>query len=120
MTILDANAILRYILNDVEEQADKVEEILQTDHVLILPEILAEVIYILTKYYNQPRSSTSECLLEFLNDADNCKDFLLCSLNLFGSSNFDFVDCLLYSYSKHQGHNILSFDKKLMNLVRKC
>jgi hypothetical protein len=34
--ILDANAILRYVMDDIKEQADAVENILQNNNVLIL------------------------------------------------------------------------------------
>jgi predicted nucleic acid-binding protein len=48
--ILDANAILRYVIDDIKEQADAVENILQDNDVLILPEVMAEVVYVLTKW----------------------------------------------------------------------
>ena len=35
--ILDANAILRYVLDDIKEQADAVEKTLENETVLILP-----------------------------------------------------------------------------------
>ena len=33
--ILDANAILRYILDDIKEQADAVQEILQNEEIIV-------------------------------------------------------------------------------------
>ena len=115
--ILDANAILRYILDDIQEQADSIEKILQNENVLILPEVMAEVVYVLTKYYNQPRDTAANCLLQFLQDADCDSKTLKDALETFGDSNFDFVDCLLYEYSKQAGYRVFTFDKDLIKLI---
>ena len=116
--ILDANAILRYVLDDIKEQADAVEKTLENEIVLILPEVIAEVVYVLTKYYNQPRNTSAEHLLHFLEDADCNSIVLLNALKTFGKSNLDFVDCLLYEYAKQPGYKVLSFDKGLSKLIK--
>jgi len=117
--ILDANAILRYILDDIKEQADSVEIVLQDDNVLVLPEVIAEVVYILTKYYNQPKDTASKCLFQFLDDADCDSEILRNAIDIFGNSKFDFVDCLLYAYSKQSDYRIFTFDKDLSKLIQK-
>jgi len=117
-TILDANAILRYILNDIQEQADLVEKALMKESILILPEVVAEVIYVLTKYYNQPRSTSAECLLQFLDDADCNSENLRQTLKTFGKSKFDFIDCLLYEYSKQENYKIFTFDADLLKIIK--
>ena len=48
--ILDANAILRYILLDIPEQAYITKEILLKERVWILSEVIAEVVYVMNKY----------------------------------------------------------------------
>ena len=58
--ILDANAILRYILDDIKEQADIVQEILLNEEVLILPEVIAEVVYVMHKIYKIPREYSKQ------------------------------------------------------------
>jgi len=117
-TILDANAILRYILDDIKEQADSVEKILQNENVLILPEVVAEVVYILTKYYNQPPDTASKGILQFLDDADCNSEILRHAIGTFGNRKLDFVDCLLYEYSKQADYKIFTFDKDLLKLIR--
>ncbi|MDR0326100.1 MAG: PIN domain-containing protein [Oscillospiraceae bacterium] len=116
--ILDANAILRYIIDDIPEQADIVETALQNEEVLLLPEVVAEVVYVLSKYYNLPHAKVSEHLERFFVDAGCDSDTLVNAVKTFGSKNLDFVDCVLYEYSKQQNYIILTFDDKLKRLIK--
>ena len=95
-----------------------VEEILQNEEVLILPEVMAEVVYVMTKYYNYPRDKVSECTKEFLNDAECYSESLINAIKTFGEKNIDFVDCLLYEYSKHNDYTVFTFDVKLNKLIK--
>ena len=45
--ILDANAVLRYLLKDVEEQFLTVKSLIQTDKCIVSLEVLSEVCYVL-------------------------------------------------------------------------
>ena len=56
MRILDANMILRYLMNDNIKMADEVEELICSHEVLILPEVVAEVIYVMRSVYKLERS----------------------------------------------------------------
>ena len=62
MTLIDTNVILRYLLNDIPEQADKAGEIID-DGAYTLPEIIAEVVYVLTKLYSVPREKIVEIVV---------------------------------------------------------
>ena len=115
--ILDANAILRYMLNDIPEQADITEKMLLTRDVVILPEVIAEVVYVLLKYYGYSRKEAERDILEFLIDAECSDSILVTALNAFGDKGLDFVDCLLYAYSAR--YDILTFDKDLRKLIDK-
>ena len=117
--ILDANAILRYVIDDIKEQADIVQEILQNEKVLILPEVIAEVIYVMTKYYNYPRNEVSEYIVTFLEDADCDSQNVINAVKTFSNKSFDFVDCLLYEYSKQEDYEVFTFDKDLNKLIKK-
>ena len=117
--ILDANAILRYIIDDIKEQADMVQEILQNEEILILPEVIAEVIYVMTKFYNYPRDQVSEQINNFLDDAECDSDILINAVKYFGGVKFDFVDCLLYEYSKQKNYKVFTFDEKLKKLIQR-
>ena len=46
MVLLDANMILRYLLNDNQEMADKAERLLNNGDVAVTIEVVAEVVYV--------------------------------------------------------------------------
>ena len=122
MKILDANMILRYLINDNIEMADYVENLIETAEVLILPEVIAEVVYVMTKVYKLERSNTANGIIEFLktdNVKTNCNNVIKKGLKLYGENNLDFVDCLLCAYHTESGYEICTFDKKLIKTIKK-
>jgi len=56
MVIIDANAILRYVLRDNAEMAKKVHELISSCKVTVRYEVMAEVLYVLEKVYHMPRN----------------------------------------------------------------
>ena len=61
MTVIDTNVILRYLLNDIQEQADKASKIIE-EGAKSYPEIVAEVVYVLVKLYSVPREKINEII----------------------------------------------------------
>ena len=115
--ILDANAILRYVIIDNKEQAAIVRDVILKRDVLILPEVVAEVVYVLTKFYKYSIDLSVNAMLCFLDDA-NCTDAVIFNAIIaFGESNMDFVDCLLCEYSKNPQYEIITFDRKLLKRI---
>ena len=51
MVLIDANAIIRIIINDNEEMVKKATEFIDENQVLARNEVLAEVVYVLQKVY---------------------------------------------------------------------
>lgn len=51
----DANILIRYIINDDEIMAAKADETVNSGSLFILPEVFAEVVYVLTKVYGIER-----------------------------------------------------------------
>ncbi|QSQ10284.1 hypothetical protein H0A61_02685 [Koleobacter methoxysyntrophicus] len=49
MKIVDANIVLRYLLDDAEELSEKAAEILENNEVFLPNEVIAEVVYVLEK-----------------------------------------------------------------------
>ena len=116
MLLLDTNAILRYILQDNLEMADIVEEQLSNNQCYIPIEVVAEIVYVLLKVYKVERKIIFQTL-EDIADTKNisvAKDAVVRhALNVFASSSFDFVDCLLIGYAKEEQYSVFTFDKKL-------
>ena len=118
MIILDANIILRYLLNDNEEMAEKAEQYVNAGDAAVTTEVIAEVVYVLQGVYSLGRDEISETITAFL-ELVSCRDHevLKLALSVFGKENLDFVDCVLYSYNIVSNIDIATFDKKLLRLI---
>ena len=117
--ILDANAILRYLLNDIKEQSKEVEDIIHKGAYTI-SEVMCEVVYVLEGVYSLSRNEISDVLIDFLDEIDmNEKAVTKEALKIFKTNNLDYVDCLLVSRHKLYNDNIISFDKKLNKALLK-
>ena len=112
-TLVDANVVLRYMLHDDPTQTATAEQTIR-EGAFLLPEVLAEVVYVLRDVYSIPKESISAQLQLLVDEvqADN-PGILKAALATFGSTNIDFVDCLLVSYNNHLGDKVVSFDRKL-------
>ena len=117
--LLDANAILRYLLNDIEEQAETVEQAIKNGAYTI-PEVMAEVVYVLSGVYECERKEISDTIRVLLDEIDiSDKPVILSALDLFGSTNLDYVDCILVARAVVLNENVLTFDKKLTKQILK-
>lgn len=122
MKIVDANIVLRYLLNDHDELSNKATMIIEGNNVLLPNEVIAEIVYVLQKVYGIQNDKISETLLGLLkyeniivNDIEVLEEAFL----LFGRRRLDFVDTLLYGYNKVREYEIYTFDKKLNNVLER-
>jgi len=122
MKIADANIVLRYLLNDTKELAERATDILENNEVFIPNEVIAEIVYVLEKVYNVKSDEISD-ILKNLFGYSNIKvadiGVIEEALNLYGRRKLDFVDTLLYAYNKVRGYEVYTFDKKLNQLLEK-
>jgi len=119
MVILDANALLRYVLGDIPEQAETAAAAVRKGSITTA-EIIAEVVYVLQSVYRVSRqdiSWTVHCILLDVK-VENVKT-LRYAMGVFNQTNLDFVDCLLVAYKNVLGLEVLSFDKKLNTAMTK-
>jgi len=122
MQLIDANAVLRYLLNDNDEMANRVCGLLENTKVNIRYEVVAEVVYVLAKVYMLPRNEIADGLRDFLslgNVEAEAEDVLLSALQTFTKTSMDFVDCVLYGFRLVQGYDVFTFDKKLLSMMQK-
>jgi predicted nucleic-acid-binding protein len=120
MKIVDANIILRYLLNDHEELSEKATVIIENNEVLLPNVVIAEIVYVLEKVYEVKNEEISDILLElfkYTNIVVNDIEVLEEAFILFGKRRLDFVDTLLYAYNKVKGYEVYTFDKKLNRLL---
>ncbi len=113
MQILDANAILRYLLKDIPDQHDQVEKAI-LNGAYATTEVLAEVAYILKGIYGINREDISwmiHCVLLDV-ETDN-KQVMQYAMGVYNQSSLDFVDCILIAYQRLEHIDVFTFDKKL-------
>ena len=119
MLIFDANVILRYLLDDNAEMAEKAEKYLAAGDVWVTVEVVAEVVYVLKGVYSLERDVIVKTVKAFLALV-NCQEkaALLFALDAYAKEKLDFVDCVLYAYHAVNGAEIATFDKKLQKLLK--
>jgi predicted nucleic-acid-binding protein len=120
MQKVDANIILRYILNDHEEFSPKAKEIIDNQIVEIPVEVLCEVIYVLTGHYKVDRQNVSTKLKYFIEQTQCVmahQEAIIQALEYFGETALDFVDCVLAGYAKVEKDDICTFDERLQKLI---
>lgn len=118
MTLVDTNVILRYLLNDIPEQADEAAAIIESG-AFTLPEIIAEVIYVLIKLYNIPREEIESIILPIFDEISiENTDMITTAVSLYSETKFDFVDCIIIARKKILGEDVFTFDKKLANRLK--
>jgi len=123
--IIDANVILIYLLRNnegfYERSANLLDDIfLGKKKILILHSVLAEVAYVLQKFYKIDNKEIEKFLTEFLGMETikaHDKEVVLEALKIFGSKKLDFMGCILCAYSKD--HVIIAFDGKVNDCIRK-
>lgn len=120
MQIVDANIILRYLLNDQAELFDKAVKILDNTDVFVPFEVMAEVVYVLEKLYQVPRTdirASLETLISYPNISFTDQEILLKAMQLYEEKRIDFVDALLAGYNHVKKYKIHTFDKQLEKLL---
>lgn len=118
MQLIDANVILRCILNDHPNMTAKAKKVLQNG-AYTKPEVMTEVVYVLQKVYSVQRSQIKEILGNILSIIQ-CSDekCIIYALNVYSKTTLDFVDCLLAAYHRLYGENVFTFDKKLNKVLQ--
>lgn len=121
MKIVDANIVLRYLLNDVEDLSEEAADLLENNEVLVLNEVIAEIVYVLEKVYKVKKSEISSALMQLFNYGNlhmNDHEVVMEALRVYSEKKLDFVDTLLYAYHKVGNHEVYTFDKKLNKLLK--
>ena len=122
MSLIDANVVLRYLLDDHAELSQRAADILEQQRVIMPMEVACEIVYVLQKVYMVSRNDIADQLTRLVQAEliymDKSAVFLK-ALDCYRHSNFDFVDCLLWGYHHDEQQEIFTFDKKLHRLIYK-
>lgn len=122
MQIVDANIILRYLLDDHEELSPKAADILEQQEVTLPIEVACEVVYVLQKVYAIDRGEIQQQLSGLLDEKlvnmERPAVFLQ-ALKYYSTNALDFVDGLLWAYHTVEAAEIFTFDNKLNKRIQR-
>ena len=113
MKLVDANVILRYLLNDNQEMAQQAKAVIEGG-AYTKPEIIAEVVYVLKGVYHATRADIRVFIQEMLNSV-RCveSEAVTYAVDVYADTSLDFVDCLLIAYHVLGKEDAFTFDKSL-------
>ena len=66
MILLDANYILRYLLQDNQKMFVEAKKVISQENCFLINEVLAEVVYVLEGVYQTPKNVIGETLSTFV------------------------------------------------------
>ena len=123
MSVVDANVILRYILDDHAELSPKAAEILEQPQTVTLTlEVACEVVYVLQKVYAVDRKEIQLQLSNLLHEelvAMEKSSVFLAALDYYSTSKLDFVDTLLWAYHAIEQQEVTLLTASSPNLFNK-
>lgn len=123
MSMVDANIVLRYLLDDHAELSAKAADILEQEKVVLPIEAACEVVYVLQKVYAVAREEIRQLLTDLLTEAlvaMEKPEVFIKALEYYGSSTLDFVDTLLCAYHTVEGQKVFTFDNKLNQFIQRA
>jgi predicted nucleic-acid-binding protein len=121
MTVIDANIVLRYLLDDHPVLSLKAAMIIEQQSVTLPVAAACEVVYVLQKVYSVDRPQIQKTLSDLLNQQlvfIEKPNLFLKALECYGTTTFDIVDALLWAYHVIEKYVVLTFDEKLQKYIR--
>lgn len=125
--VLDTNALLRFLLNDISSQSEqvskKIEQAKRGKIDLLIPSIvLFEIAYALTKQYEFSKEKVISGLKKFITskylifeEEDTFRE----ALELYSTANVSLADCFIAVYAKERNATVFTFDKKLKKALER-
>jgi uncharacterized protein len=121
MRFVDTNIFLRFLVNDIPQQADACEAIFRKavageEALYTTDMVIAEIVWVLESYYDLSRSEVRTKVEKILNTQNltcDSKETIICALVLYDEKRIDYIDaynaCIIkmkgigeiYSYDKH-------------------
>lgn len=118
---VDTNLFLRYLTNDVPEQADAVERLLEraeTGEIELTTDrlVIAEIVWTLESFYKKNKREVRDAVLAILNTPElrvEATDQLLQAAVWYEEKNVDFIDACIAAQLFAEGpETIYTFNRK--------
>ncbi|MBD3224368.1 MAG: PIN domain-containing protein [Caldithrix sp.] len=118
---IDTNLFIRYLTDDIPEQAQKVENLFRQAfdgkiRLIVHPLVFAEIVWTLESFYKYPKKSIDEIVSPLV--ASKVfevieRDILLQALDYYHTLNIDFIDAYIGSWMiENNIDNIFTFNRK--------
>jgi len=123
----DTNTVLRYLLHDHEDmyrEANTFFEAVRVGerHAVLLESVVAECVYVLTKFYTVPRAEAVaqlQAILRYRGIRNADADQLVEALGLYAERNVDLVDAILSVKAAAAHAEVFSFDRDLHRKLKR-
>jgi predicted nucleic acid-binding protein len=117
--LIDTNLIVRYLVQDHEKHAKVVGRLFESCDrgeltIVVLPEVLAECVFVLESFYEIPRSDIAGALGRLISSpgAEMAEvEIHIDALNRYGRTSAHFVDCLLAATAVAKNMPVATFDQ---------
>ncbi|MFY9688450.1 MAG: PIN domain-containing protein [Candidatus Acidiferrales bacterium] len=121
--LVDTNLIIRYLVQDDEKHAKIAGKLIDACdrgevEIAILPEVLAESVFVLESFYQRPRPAIAEVLKELISSPGveiSESAIHLDALDRYRKTKIHFVDCLIAATAAAQNTPVASFDQDFRN-----
>ncbi|MFY9639428.1 MAG: PIN domain-containing protein [Rhodomicrobium sp.] len=125
--VIDTNILLRFLLADRPELFERAKALMDEVQAgkrkaYLAESVLAECIFVLTKFYKVPKEEAAGKLTELLDYKGFTGDYLhilRSALAIFISNKIAFVDAIILATARHNGWHLETFDKALSKLAAK-
>jgi predicted nucleic-acid-binding protein len=120
MPLVDANIVLRYVLNDHPQLSQQAADMLEQQTVIVPVEVVCEVVYVLQKVYHISREEIHRKLSDLLAESLITVEkpaIVQHALQTYSTSSLDIVDAFLSAYHVVEQQQVLTFDEKLQKYL---
>ena len=126
----DTNFYLRFLLQDIKDQATETENLLKKARdkkilIIFLPEVILEMTFVLESFYKVSKDQISRHIKTLVKtdylDIKN-RNILMESFEIYEKNNISIFDIYLFLQAQKNGSEVLSYDtdfKKLQKLFGK-
>lgn len=125
MASLDTNCLLRFALDDIDDQSGAVNRLIAREKNVDVADLaIVEMVFVLEKVYDMPRDLVSANVELIMSHASlNCnRQMLAASLEMYlQCPKLSFNDCCLATYSSLQeSEPLYTFDRKLASQAKQA
>ncbi|MFA7237251.1 MAG: PIN domain-containing protein [Phycisphaeraceae bacterium] len=119
--LLDTNVIVRFLAADSADQLERAKRLIARAEsgqveLVVLPWVMAEVVYVLTGVYDVDRKAVADALRTFAGGVGITVEdhtIIMDALQRFAKTKVDFANALLAAYAAARDTPPVSFDRDL-------